>query len=260
MTRPAALRLLLLGLFASVQMVRADAFLYDNGVFSTITVPGDQFGTAFPYGINNLGQIVGNFFDTFNPGIKGFLDTDGVLTTFSLPSGAGGTLPTGINDAGQIVGYYNPPASGSRVGFVYEDGVFSFPSPIVIPPGGSELFFGINNSGTIIGETGDTSGYVGYIANPAGGTILLDFPTAINNVGEVVVQASGSITCNGGVVGGSYLYDYNTGVLTAIDLPGPATGINDSGTIVGYFDDCSGREHGYVDTNGVVQTFDVPVG
>jgi probable HAF family extracellular repeat protein len=56
---------------------------------------------------------------------------------------------------------------------------------------------------------------------------------------------------------------YSGGSFTTIDVPGSnshtiASGINDSGQIVGYFFDTRGVEHGFVDTSGSFTTIDVP--
>jgi probable HAF family extracellular repeat protein len=65
-------------------------FLLSGGVYSTI----DAVGAA--NGINNLGEIVGDF---------GLLNGS-VFTTILFP-GSGRTSASGINDLGQIVGFYN---------------------------------------------------------------------------------------------------------------------------------------------------------
>ena len=65
-------------------------------------MPG-AVGTAVN-GINNAGQIVGEYFTSPNTlNGHGFVYDGGVFTFFDVP-GAIGTYPVGINDAGQIVG------------------------------------------------------------------------------------------------------------------------------------------------------------
>jgi uncharacterized membrane protein len=60
--------------------------------------------TSYAWGINNLGQIVGNFYPDER---KGFL-FDGINTIeFDHPDANNGTLLFGINDLGIVVGYYN---------------------------------------------------------------------------------------------------------------------------------------------------------
>lgn len=82
-------------------------FLYYNGVYTAINVPGST-GTV-PTAISNLGQIVGWYWDTSGK-MHGFLDTNGIFTTIDPPYAAGLSAPAGntqlwgINDAGDIVG------------------------------------------------------------------------------------------------------------------------------------------------------------
>jgi uncharacterized membrane protein len=69
--KPTFFVLSILGLFASVHLAWANAFLLNNGVFTIINVPGASDTAA--EGINSLGQIVGSFADS--TGRHGFLDT-----------------------------------------------------------------------------------------------------------------------------------------------------------------------------------------
>lgn len=100
------------------------SFFYDSGSFTQLDDPlaNTNDGTQ-AYGINDLGQIVGVYFVSTNPGevAHGFVYSGGVFTTIDDPnagSGAGrGTYATGINDSGQITGYYYDSAGVSH-GFV----------------------------------------------------------------------------------------------------------------------------------------------
>jgi hypothetical protein len=99
------------------------SFLYDSGTFTQLDDPlaNTSNGTQ-AYGINNLGQIVGVYFVSTNPGVAhGFVYSGGVFTTVDDPNagsaGGQGTFATGINDSGQIVGYYYDSAGVSH-GFV----------------------------------------------------------------------------------------------------------------------------------------------
>src|SRR5215472_13339172 len=69
--------------------------------FTSIDVPGATSGTG-ARGINNAGQIVGEFY-TSEP--HGFLKDGVTFTTIDVPSTLGGQ-PFGINDAGRIVGTF----------------------------------------------------------------------------------------------------------------------------------------------------------
>jgi probable HAF family extracellular repeat protein len=81
--------------------------LDDNGVFTPVVVPGSE--ETYAYAINDLGQIVGYYFDSGGVSSYGFLDTNGVYQTIAVP-GAASTVAYGINDAGDIVGAFTPAA------------------------------------------------------------------------------------------------------------------------------------------------------
>lgn len=74
-----------------------------NGASTTLDDP-DAFpdGSTRAASINNLGQIVGSYYDSLG-NIHGFVLDHGVYTTIDGPIGSGATA-TGINNLGQIVG------------------------------------------------------------------------------------------------------------------------------------------------------------
>lgn len=235
--------------------VSSSAFA-DGYAFTTIDVPGANITEA--HGINNVGQILGQYTDTV---VHGFVDTGGVLTTLDVP-GANGTAAFGINDAGQVVGYYGsftPPPPLPN--FLYTSGVYT--TIIDVPPGaiGTQVQ-GINNTGQIVGYFNDGTGTHGFL-NTGGVFTTLDAPDAtsgntaargINNLGQIV----GTFNSPGpGALG----FLYSSGVYTTITVPGAsetfAYGINDLGQIVGTFVDGTGA-HGFLYTGGVFTTLDVP--
>src|SRR5260370_3601373 len=115
--KPTFFVLSILGLFASVHLAWANAFLLNNGVFTIINVPGASDTAA--EGINSVGQIVGSFADS--TGRHGFLDTNGVFTKIDFP-GTTFTEPFGINNSGQIVGAFDGSIGHA---FLDSNGVFS---------------------------------------------------------------------------------------------------------------------------------------
>src|SRR5262249_15310875 len=85
-------------------------FLYDNGVFHQIDVPGGHRTTV--YDINNAGQMVGTFFD--DAGLPHSFVFDGAAFMMLDVPGGTSTTATGINDAGFIVGTFSDPTGGSH--------------------------------------------------------------------------------------------------------------------------------------------------
>jgi probable HAF family extracellular repeat protein len=118
-------------------------FLYFNGSFTTIDLPGN------PTGMNNLGDIVGTFgsFTNSSLGEQGFLYSHGKVTVIDYPNSFNTQLG-GINDFEQIVGWFYD-NTGSYHGFVYGNGAYS--NPINFPGAAFTSLVGINDEGQIIG-------------------------------------------------------------------------------------------------------------
>jgi hypothetical protein len=76
-------------------------FLYSNGAYTILDDPLAA-GVTVAKGINDAGQIVGNYFDSANIS-HSFIYSNGVYTTID-PPGAQSSDAYGINDGGQIVG------------------------------------------------------------------------------------------------------------------------------------------------------------
>jgi len=129
-------------------------FLYSGGSFTAINVPH-----AEGCGINNSGQIVGDFYDG-GPN-RGFLYSGGSFTTIAVP-GASYTFARGINDAGEIVGSYFD-AAMNLYGFLEKGGSFT---TINVPGAQFTAASGINDGGEITGTFQDASGVHGFVATP----------------------------------------------------------------------------------------------
>lgn len=132
--------------------------------------------------------------------------------------GASYTQAIGINDQGQISGWYT--GSTGAYGFVYSNGSYTSIDGPHAPGDVNNRVSGINNLGQVVGFV---------INDPAGN------PTGFLDTG---------------------------GAFTTINFPGTsyttATGINDSGEIVGGYRDSS-RGYGYLFTpNGVYLSLNVP--
>ena len=104
------------------------AFIYSGGVMTDLT-PGTNDSKA--YGINNLGQVVGETQIPDFPGIpmRAFLYSNGTIATLGAPTGKGSEA-FGINDSSQIVGDYITNFDfmmttnfGTNTAFLYDHGV-----------------------------------------------------------------------------------------------------------------------------------------
>jgi hypothetical protein len=135
--------------------------------------------------------------------------------------------------------------------FLYAGGSFT---SIVGPNGGQTFLFGINNSGNIVGFNGGgfvyTSGNFTSI-NAPGALSINTFPQGISNSGNIVGNYSDA---NNGLARG---FLYEGGSYTSINVPGNPqtnpTGVNNSGSIVGYSADA-----GFLFKNGNYTSINVP--
>jgi probable HAF family extracellular repeat protein len=86
-----------------------------------------------PLGINDSGQIVGQYRDS-SGGVQSFLFSNGTFTPINDPSATDTTLANGINNSGQIVGDYDP-NNFDVPGFLFDptSNVFPPTSPCMIP-------------------------------------------------------------------------------------------------------------------------------
>lgn len=149
-----------------------NGFLDVGGVFSTVNFPGGVGTHA--NGINNMGEIVGQYKNTLSGPHHGFLDNGGTFTTIT-PPGAVDTIATDINNFGDIVGTYKT-ATG-QFGFLDSGGTFSD----IQPPGAlATLAAGINDQGDIVGFYEDQNEVIhGFLATPSSAGSSCSAPTAI---------------------------------------------------------------------------------
>src|SRR5437899_671471 len=113
-------------------------------IFTTVEDPLATQDTQ-GQGINNAGQIVGDYADA--SGVHGFLFTGSSFVTLDDPLARRGTQAFGINDAGQIVGLFRD-ASNNAHGFLLSGGTyFTLDDPLAIPSATGTIARGINASG-----------------------------------------------------------------------------------------------------------------
>jgi probable HAF family extracellular repeat protein len=209
------------------------AFIYSGGAMMSLgTLLGGT--SSYAYGINIAGQIVGEG-DITSGESRAFSYTNGVMTDLGTLGGSDSSAAD-INNSGQIVGYSRTVNDDVRA-FIYSNGVMSD-------------LLGVSSSASAINEPGQVTG---LLAGPGGtGThaflyfngLLTDLGTLggaasysddINNFGAIVGTSDSANGRAAFLYEGGAMYDLN-GLLvsnTGWDLRA-ATGINDSGQIVGY--------------------------
>lgn len=174
------------------------AFLWTNGHMADLGTPlvGES---SSAYAINNRGQVVGN------AAWNGFLWSNDQMTDFSALSGWRYTWPEAINDLGQVVGQGVPPHPPgyppSYDAFLWSDGQMTDLSTLGIGP---SVAHAINNLGQVVGTLGQ----------------LADMPDQ---------GGGGFLYSNGQMTNLDDLIDPALGWRVAF-----ASGINDSGQIVGW--------------------------
>jgi probable HAF family extracellular repeat protein len=139
------------------------AFIWQDGVFTTIDEPdAGPRGTRL-YGINDLGQVVGAYANAENI-LRGFLLSEGHYTEFDAPGSEDGgyTIAQGINNDGQIAGFYSD-ANGKSHGFVLTDGVYS---PVEVTDAKWTEVYSINANGEVVGAYEDETGIHGFKGTP----------------------------------------------------------------------------------------------
>jgi len=204
-------------------------FIYSDGSYTTLSVAG-AFNTE-AFGINNAGQIVGDY----QNGVfrQGFLYSGGSFTTLNVP-GKQQTMPFDINNAGQVVGYSNNNNGDVTQGFIYSGGIYT---NLTVPGAVKTWAFGINDAGQVVGAYFDGTNNHGYLYT-GGIYTTFDVPGAastaasdINNAGQVV----GWFNANNVTPPQGFLY--SGGSYSILNAPGAnwtdPEGINNNGRVVG---------------------------
>ena len=269
---------------AEDQIITFDAPSAGNG---PVFVTSQGFPLAqgtFPYGINDRGEIGGNFQDANNV-LHGFLRAaDGTVTAFDAPgagtSGGQGTQGFAINSKGTIVGKTIDAGYAQHGMLRTRDGtIIVFDAPGAGTGGGQgTLATNINSEGVIAGSYLETNNvFHAFLRTPDGEITTIDAPGA----GTGAFQGTGvcAVDCinSEGAIVGLYVDANNVphgflrtsdGNFTTIDAPSAGTGafqgtaadgINAEGAIVGGYTDASNTNHAFLRSpDGEFATFDVP--
>ena len=199
-----------------------------------------------------VASVVAAFFTFIGLALAG-----NTYTTIDFP-GATDTWATGVNKKGDLVGYYYVAPDTTLHGFLLSGGTFM----TIDVPGAATQIFGINDDGLIIGRynfPGDH--FHGFVFD--GFTFTnIDFPGA-SDTGAYAINNKGQIVGFYGDANHSHAFVLTHDDYKTIDPPGrwkgvAATGINDSGSIVGWNLSEHNLYWGFRYSNGVFQAIRVP--
>lgn len=229
--------------------------------YTTVDVPGAS-ETRGVWDINNIGQMVGGYYDNTVFQEHGFIDTNGSFATLDFPA-AILTESHGINDSGQVVGEYCA-SDGTCHGFYYDGATYTTIEPNHVT---SSSLQKINNAGQMAGFAVDAASVVHafiydlstnsitVLRPPRGSNAVAD---GINNVGDVVGYYLVGSSLPGFIYGGGH---YKKIAFPPVSNSTEAQDINDSGVVVGVvtLDTQKGTEyHGFLYQTGQFVRFVFP--
>jgi hypothetical protein len=242
--------------------------------FTTISVPGaDQ---TFAEGINNSGEIVGNYYSGTNaviggPAVYGFTDVGGAITTFQVTTAQaplaipGATLIFGVSNNGTLGGSYID-SLGNQYGFLDAGGVFTSLNDPNADPAFGQIVSSVNDYGEAVGIYIDSSGVEhGFSWSSGTGFATVDSPAGS------LQTVAGGVTDNGDIYGDYIDASGNAhgfeqtagGVFTTLDDPAHvgSSFINEGnaeGELTGAWLDSSGDYHPYVAVGGSYHDLSLP--
>jgi hypothetical protein len=250
------------GLNNSGQIIGNAQYLYHSGFnfgflrnlggsFAFIRAPGAI--NTFTSGINDSGEISGFYTDAKNEYHAFVRGASGDYTVFDEPDAVTGefgegTFSAGVNGNGEVVGSYNDAVTGQLHGYLRDSsGNFtSFDAPGGgTCPGCGTAPIAINRNGEVGGNYTDSSAlFHSFFRDSAGNVTDFDVPGAT----ETYAEGFGD---NGEILGewtdGRSWYGFTRDASGSITTSGifPFS-ISDAGTTTGYYDDGSGRAHGFL--------------
>jgi probable HAF family extracellular repeat protein len=149
-------------------------FIWRNGVFTPVDMPGAGPGGTRLQGINAQGDVVG-FYSDDDRHLHGFVRYgEDDYRNLDVPGSeveGGYTFAQGINNYGQIVGYYAG-ADSIDHGFVLSKGGYT---TINVPDSSWTDIYSIDANGNIVGAFEDDKGVHGFRGTPSG-RLVPDFP------------------------------------------------------------------------------------
>ncbi len=204
------------------------------------------------WGVNNLGTVVGVYYDTNAQQYSGFFYKNGQFRTYNLPGLAPGseTAIHAINDLGDFGGFFYEAGTNRTAAFLSERGritTFSYPAASFI------WVAAINNAGEAAGTFQDSQGYHGFIRTAEGRLSAVDVPGGTQTQVQGLNQfgwISGYFYDSAGVAHG--FVRSPAGRFVQIDVPGAfwtiVGPINDWGVVAGTVPDTAGNLAGFIAT------------
>lgn len=222
-----------------------------------------QGNSTIAFGINNRGDIAGDFVDSNNIQ-RGYIRyRDGSFSAPLLePNDTGNiTRGLGINYFRVVTGTYFSNTDNAFHGFLFNSGIFTSYDINSLPTSAN----GINDWGHVVGTFGaPTQANQGFLKS--GGTLkTFSVPGStdtraigVNNFDMIVGRYLDSGNINHG-----YIRNWNGSLIFPVDYPGATfttlNGVNDFGLIVGLYRDGAGKEHGFLlKRPNTFVTFDYP--
>jgi len=200
--------------------------------------------------VNNRHDTAGFWVDA-NGKNRGFVEWNGVFTSYPNPHKSSVSQILGLNDYGIGVGFY---VDGNGLAHGYEVNQATSQYKAVTPPSGSNTTAsGINDNGDVVGFTtagnGATVGFLmkdGKFSEFAFPNAMATTPFGVNSNDEIV----GSFMDSAGATHGFTLTNPLTHAkFTQIDDPAGVggtvvNGLNDKGELVGFYIDAAGNTDG----------------
>lgn len=254
------------GYYLDTQFVAHGFVRSASGVITTFDVPAYEGSGTYAFSINDAGVVAGFFFQA-GESFSFIRGPSGVFDTFAAGPGnpgLNGTRACSINNAYAVTGFYSTGTTPQR-GFIRDPNGNT--ATFRAPNAGLSDFQGtnavsINNVGAITGDYIDARGQThGFVRSPGGEFVefgapgqpgATTLPASINDSGAV----AGSYTATPAGLSHGFARSA-AGVFTSFDVRGAggasysgtyASGVNDAGTIAGYFIDARSASHGFVRT------------
>lgn len=243
--------------------VRNCPFLYSNGAFISLAVPGATATSAIAvsnFGVLGYSRMPLSFLST------PYVYSNGLYKNISPPVAPDEVDQTinGINDAGTVVGSLELSSSAIGTEYLGYSLTSTGAASTFSVPGARFTFAGaINAAGTIVGAYEALDPVTHNLGNGQGFIDVNGLFTTLNAPYGNSTYLSG-IDDNGVIAGYSAggPFTYQSGVFTSLSNPpgillNPVA--NDSGTRVGKYIDIGGYSHGVVeDANGVISVLEYP--